>query len=696
MIHIGQTVHGYEDGHSLLASSQRLSYDAESTLLVLSDLSGQSFVSGFDEYLTGYPLAEASVYAFAKTWYAPEMERPGCVWTHTLLIKFGDLARLADLHVLEALFVRPTRKRSSWASYEQPLKLDEERSIARTSLSPELRTRMTNICDAVYASDDLTVIVPTVEGHPFEHPFISIWEQQWPRLRRSFTFCTGSIEGRELHGKAFDLQCIPANFAGIGNAPPERSIIVNGKSSFRKLSEPVLETIVVDLQSANVRLRAFMRNYGADAPAERTSFSYLVSTWLSLQKGISSQDEFVAVVLEVSKLFPRPNYVASLKRDLLTSARVDDQTIVLSIEERFLSITELSEESVDIAEAFDLREYIDQLIISNPQVMIEILERLIRYRNLNQFGQSVIFDAAHSLPWEAIDAHSSPQLLLVLLGTNSQLLSNAGVWRRLSGRAHEIVDIFSSKAASQEEWVELCHAALENAVPQAAGILFARAPFSLVPDVLNQLQEFKEYREDFGSWYVELEKRQPEVVAWLKIQSSLSGANQLGLSAVLDPSYVKNEGVRSILFSRVAEDWNARRLAFTLVATSKERGDEAAFIFSSSFRKLHRFVTNQNLEFYAWEILRPVLPELSMWSNWDTAERLRRYFCDRFVENRWPYSEFWRGLEGGEVTLEAFDYIASDKRLRAFGRDLIATADTHNLPEWQRALLPSLPRKLRA
>jgi hypothetical protein len=53
MILLGQTLHGYQDGHSLLASSQRLPYASESTLLVLSDLSGQSFVSGFEAYLTG-------------------------------------------------------------------------------------------------------------------------------------------------------------------------------------------------------------------------------------------------------------------------------------------------------------------------------------------------------------------------------------------------------------------------------------------------------------------------------------------------------------------------------------------------------------------------------------------------------------------------------------------------------------------
>ena len=40
-----------------------------------------SVVKGFDQYVTGYPLDSINAYALAMTWYAPEMPRPGCVWT---------------------------------------------------------------------------------------------------------------------------------------------------------------------------------------------------------------------------------------------------------------------------------------------------------------------------------------------------------------------------------------------------------------------------------------------------------------------------------------------------------------------------------------------------------------------------------------------------------------------------------------
>ena len=83
---IQQTLHGYAEGHRFLDGSIKLADDLARLVLRMSDLSGSKHCAGFEEYLTGYPLESVNMYALAKTWYAAEMPRPGCVWTHTLLI----------------------------------------------------------------------------------------------------------------------------------------------------------------------------------------------------------------------------------------------------------------------------------------------------------------------------------------------------------------------------------------------------------------------------------------------------------------------------------------------------------------------------------------------------------------------------------------------------------------------------------
>src|ERR1700733_7049151 len=108
VIKVEQTLHGYSEGHRLIAGSVKLGQQDARTMLVLSDASGSGTRIPTDGYLTGYPLVGAGKYVLARTWSAPEMSRPGCVWTHSLLIDFADLARLASAGELVDRFKRLT------------------------------------------------------------------------------------------------------------------------------------------------------------------------------------------------------------------------------------------------------------------------------------------------------------------------------------------------------------------------------------------------------------------------------------------------------------------------------------------------------------------------------------------------------------------------------------------------------------
>jgi hypothetical protein len=453
--------------------------------------------------------------------------------------------------------------------------------------------------------------------------------------------------------------------------------------------------MLADLERPNQRLREFLQNYGADAPQLRTAFASLISAWLLTKSDIKDEDVYSNIVTEISELFPQKESAAALKSDLLEADSVGETTIALPFDERIIAVLSIPDHSESVARSFDFAKRLEAKIESDPLTVLSVLEKCIRLRNLSSAGQARAFELARAIPWEVLEENASPHLLLVLLGTNPSLLSHPGVWTRMAGRTHEIVDMFSSKAANEEDWIQLVRATLRNDVPQAASMIFSRGPANLVPLVLQELQTYDAFSSAMTPWYVEIERRQPQVVPWLKANHSLSVSNQLGLSLVLDPAYLRKEGVSPALFEQVAEDWNARRLAFLLVLSSSTSNESSARIFAVAFRKLHRLVIGQDLDFYAWELLRGVLPEPSMWSSWDTAERLRRYYADRFFENNWQCGEFWSGLEGGEIVLEIFDYIVSEKRLRNFGRELIRNANQCQLSDWQRAMLPSLPKKLR-
>ena len=193
---VHQAFHGYADGHRQLALSTTLKPKDQKTLLALSDISGPGARLEEEGYLTGYPLTDSGVFALARTWPAPEMPRPGCVWTHTLLIDFADLAVLPYLGVLAGLFRRPSGQGDAlW--YDKPQKLS---TTVDGSLMPEQRSWARQVLAALYGKPKSRIVA--LNSNPeVDRAVLALWSQQWPRLRRSFRFCTFAASDRSRGGK---------------------------------------------------------------------------------------------------------------------------------------------------------------------------------------------------------------------------------------------------------------------------------------------------------------------------------------------------------------------------------------------------------------------------------------------------------------------------------------------------------------
>jgi hypothetical protein len=266
-IRLHQALHGYADGHRLLASSVSLKPRDLKTMLVMSDASGPSAVIGEKGYLTGYPLADSGVYAFACTWAASEMSRPGCVWTHTLLIEFADLAVLSSMNDFEAMFRRPSEK-LELGPYEHQVVLRSSSSLP--SLTDPTEDTLRRVLWSLYEHPKAKIIASSEDVAA--EITLSIWAQQWPRLRRTFRFCTLSFGDRSTEGAIFDLQFLPKR---------ERSVRMRFADSVDvERQEPSnaawLSDALLDLsQGVAGSLRTFLLEMGGDVTGGREAFAPL-------------------------------------------------------------------------------------------------------------------------------------------------------------------------------------------------------------------------------------------------------------------------------------------------------------------------------------------------------------------------------------------------------------------------------------
>ncbi|QWT40908.1 hypothetical protein [Dickeya dadantii] len=296
---IDQCLFGYDDGHRLLASS--LPLGAETSLLTeLSDLAPGTVFGRSEGYWTGLPVPTIGRYVLMRTWPAPEMPRPGCVWTHALLIEPSLLESISDLSALQNVVTRPDKSLNA-DRYRKPIDVDLSKYCQTDFVTDDAIVQ--KIIASLYETDSTTVEI-TSPGE-LDVPLFAVWSQQWPRLRRNFRFQTAASRGSRYSGTVrFDVTAILSQ----EKIPTLQSSIV---PSFSWLSVAVQDA----QKGSNGSLRSFLWCYGLDVRRQRGSFRPLVEISM-LNSGIQT-DSAKRMIEVVTNAFPTLDDALNLKQDLV-------------------------------------------------------------------------------------------------------------------------------------------------------------------------------------------------------------------------------------------------------------------------------------------------------------------------------------------------------------------------------------------
>lgn len=200
-LYVEQTLHGYSNGHRLLQASFKLSEQDSKKMMTLSDLSGNEFVNGFERYFTGYSLNDERI-VLACTWYAEEMKRPGCVWTHSLIFNVHDfLLMREDVASIIKIFKRPNIE-SDFASYSNSLK------FVRESHDQLDDNNLKYLLWCIWGNRN-PLIIFNDKSTGLEKEIIFLFLTQHDLLEEDYSFCTGSVALRGYGGKTLQLQIVP-------------------------------------------------------------------------------------------------------------------------------------------------------------------------------------------------------------------------------------------------------------------------------------------------------------------------------------------------------------------------------------------------------------------------------------------------------------------------------------------------------
>lgn len=631
-----QCLFGYDDGHRLVASSIPLGTET-SLLTELSDLAPGTAFNRSNGYWTGLPVPALGCYVLMRTWPAPEMSRPGCVWTHALLIPPSLFESLDDLSVLQRFAVRPTGSGDK-ERYRKTLDLDLV-EIGSSSASLDAGV-VAQLLLSLYASTPKPIEIDTVGQ--LDAPLFAVWSQQWPRLRRNLRFRTSLSRG--TGGPSSTRFDVTAEFRQASIA----------QSSGLLETTPWLVAAASDVAAgAKGTLRPFLWSYGKDVKKQRGSF--LPLTRIKMIEMVCDKEAAADLIDLVTEAFPSPDDAQLLKQDLVNGA------LVPSTQPQVLEwlLSDLAGRSVLPTPSAASLLRLPMLWPDRREEMLSLLEAAIGVDDplggaiieclLSVSGDSLIWLAsAGSLEVQTRLVEAKPDLLLEDWALNLESSALA----RLIMLVHDQIPSFE----------RILPTFLVRDDSLLVEVFFDCFPITTAQQVMLSVGQSSNRIPNV--WWHAL-KKLPEVLFHPDVISCFTRGSQLyALAEFLDwqvpRDSLSSAQLWSTTFKRAINDLSAERSdklhCFLVKLAISTGGVGGMTLVEQVYNHIHDQLMGARLAKPAKDMLWDVLADAGWFKGWDIALRFRLAVATAYVKYQWPplsYSRLSATRKGRKLLADA-------------------------------------------
>jgi len=665
-IRVHQTLHGYEDGHRLIAGSTQFKGRDEKTLLVLSDVSGPNAIIPKSGYLTGYPLQESGFYALARTWAAQEMPRPGCVWTHTLLIDFTDLSSLECINPIIQAFHRPLVPISK-STYEKILDINSDELLNNASNSPTnfMRSALSTVLSALYNKADDKVVVLASEEWNREYWVLKLWQQQWPRLRRNFRFCTLSYADRSTKDVKFDLQVLPEARSDQKARVKITGTMVDLLFPADELEDSLwLNTAVDDLLLGQQgELKIFLRRVGSDIEKGRRAFAPLCELYSVLSDSSINAPLFNRAVGILTQFGAKEAKVAKkmvVERIVEHITEIDDPPFPFILSNlNLLEQVQLEHEAAALGKAIWVHD--KQLfwpLLAEEGSTSKIASQAIEMLTLDELISGI----------EEVGA--SLQRLLQIRPT---IPSAASFWKISEKIIKDTFEIISSNPLIAEiSLAAMIKSGVRGLASRVDKLLDRKIILSAVTNYLDHA-EMESLSEMEDEWVIVSSIDLDSLASHLATGRVLTKRTLFAFSRNTRPDSIPNASGDDPWLIAMRESKGTLSeigriylasylLARALGNCSRSAGELFAFVFDD----VYKAAADSRLPKDAWQLLEPRLPWVSFWYDWDKCWRLRSAIADVFVNNKLSYETYVNFTSDEEIFLEVTTVMSKTRRGRIY------------------------------
>lgn len=621
MIELQQMLHGYKLGHNYIQGSILLpsSHDMDK-IATLSDWSEFVDKNGERDYITAYPLIDSPYYVIAKSWYADEMRRPGCIWTHSLLIQRNDLGKITDYRQLLTLFKRPVVDEEDFSGYSHAIVLDEKSIYWESKGYPNMTEAKISMLYAALLSQQPVSILKEIDNAELQELLLNLYNYLPSAVLSHRSFCSGTAIPRSYEGEQLSLQFVTrdsGNLYYLGNTFPYAGS----------------QLVAVSLVREQRQLPELIRHFEAELGDEERRLQGFLEVVVLVNRVCKDEEEKRQVLLSIfnqlSEAFPQPTEGDNIKRSVLCPSLARD----LGGEVNFLYIAS----TIDVSSfAEEQIGYRNRLLNLSSEQFLSLLKRLYYSENLNEWGKTTINNVDRFINYSEIAwlREKDRALFQTIVSSNTELL-NQIIWTDFSKEALEsTLSIFSEKEVVKvfKHWKELFNTMLELKVSIAREL--SRMVLSHDQECVSEYLFYINQEGHRPQSQVSLElKNYPEAVLnWLSGVSHLThDAMYVLMNSIEENSpLVKSRGSKIwIPFANALNDRSPIQCYVFLYILSFNWQDKEAFNFlCKAFYPIHALLGQDKLDYSQWYRVEPYTEHL-LFNSWDKCKRMRKMIIKR-------------------------------------------------------------------
>lgn len=633
---IHQALHGYRNGHNMLASSTHLPPKDDDLMKVLSDWSEYSGgADGDSSYITAYQLPDSKLYAIGKTWYANEKERPGCVWTHTLLLDLSSLDTNFDFRSLMSLFRKPSDGEYELYGEIISFPVPEADDTGWSFETSDLVRLMFLYVRLLEPTNDMFIVEQPSKY--YQMLCLSFMQHLPTSLLKNRSFSSGSDAGRMIFGRPCSLQFTSRAGSRLSNSPEVKVLDI---TNFDDGVVSICSAMVENKKDISQFIRLFDKDIDGDVAKLCTIgklYAFLDDKQFSHIANVSIND----LIQTITDSFPNINEGKDVKSAFLgkniSNLFAKEEDVIFA-----LGATPAGN-SIDYS-SINFSQRVDDIAHSSArEPYYYVLERLVECDSLNSYGQVIIKNSINCLSIQdyvtLIQGHWRTYLSLASM--NPQLLAN-GLWVDLDEtRFYEVYELFSNNSVPYfSAWDKLFLRILYNhsPIPPQLWNSIVTNVNSIVEDVMEYLNQSVRYELDERLSYF-VSRNINGISTYLYRQSSISHVTKQFVLSRVDPKNPEISKTDSSSWQIICDsiDWNCHsECVFIFILSYNWKDNNSLRFLKKAYYPVYKLLQNSELEWPLWDKIVDYTARLFPWQEWDKCKKLRKGIVKYLREAGYP------------------------------------------------------------